>query len=35
MKKKDYSDLWSDVNLKDLLKLDLLKSYKEAGIRTT
>lgn len=35
MKKKDYSNLWSDVNLKDLLKLDLLESYKEAGIQTT
>lgn len=35
MKKKDYSDLWSDVKLKNILKPDLLRKYKEAGIQTT
>ena len=35
MKKIDYSDLWSDVKLKDILKPDLLRKYREAGIQTT
>ena len=35
MKKKDYSDLWCDVKLKDILKPDLLEKYKEAGVQTT
>lgn len=35
MKKKDYSDLWCDVKLKDILKPDLLGKYKEAGVQTT
>lgn len=35
MKKKDYSDLWRDVRLKDILKPDLLEKYKKAGAQTT